>query len=203
MIRRCVLLLVVIMLLMVFLFPGCSYTRNRRLGAVIAGRGSASSRNDTKPRPTTATPTTGVPAKTIRHSTPAFLRAVSYNRNRSKPRARSRFRDDNCAANARLSPTRDQNIFPNRDALPQAGGHKSKFLPNAPRPWHPRAPSACRTSTRRPRLTHYPGCDPRLPLPTRPHIRISPGLSPNNAFQNLHAARPPVIPSTVEESLVT
>ena len=141
--------------------------------------------------------------KTIRHSTPAFLRAVSYNRNRSTPRARSRFRDDNCAANARLSPTRDQNIFPNRDALPQAESHKSKFLPNAPRPWHPRAPSACRTSTRRPRLTRYPGCDPRLPLPTRPHIRISPGLSPNNAFQNLHAARPPVIPSAVEESLGT
>jgi hypothetical protein len=142
-------------------------------------------------------------AKTIRHSTPAFLRAVSYNRNRSTPRARSRFRDDNCAANARLSPIRDQNIFPNRDALPQGEGHKNKFLPNAPRPWHPRAPAACRTSTRRPRLTRYPGCDPRLPLPTRPHIRISPGLSPNNAFQNLHAARPPVIPSAVEESLAT
>jgi hypothetical protein len=161
-----------------------------------------SSRNDTK-RPATAAPTNGVPAKTICHSTPAFLRAVSYNRNRSTPRARSRFRDDNCAANARLSPTRDQNIFPNRDALPQAGGHKSKFLPNGPRPWHPRAPSACRTNTRRRRLTRGPGCDPRLPWPTRPHIRISPGLSPNNALQNLHAARAPVIPSAVEESLAT
>jgi hypothetical protein len=39
--------------------------------------------------------------------------------------------------------------------------------------------------------------------PTRLRIRISPGLSPNNALQNLHVARPPVIRSSVEESLAT
>jgi hypothetical protein len=180
-------------------FDSCSNLRIKRQARGFLGvrAGLAFSLGLTGLAPAT-TFSSSVFAKTIRHSTPAFLRAVSYNRNRSTPRARSRFRDDNCAANARLSPTRDQNIFPNRDALPQGEGHKNKFLPNAPRPWHPRAPSACRTSTRRPRLTHYPGCDPRLPLPTRPHIRISPGLSPNNAFQNLHAARPPVIPSAVE-----
>ena len=68
-----------------------------------------------------------VPAKTIRHSTPAFLRAVSYNRNRSTPKARSRFRDDDCAANARLSalprrvtgPCRD-GFFDARKLSPQA-----------------------------------------------------------------------------------
>src|SRR2546423_10244740 len=72
-------------------------------------------------------------AKTIRHSTPAFLRAVSYNRNRSTPRARSRFRDDNYGANARPLPTRDQNIFPNRGALLLAVNHKNTFPSNAPR----------------------------------------------------------------------
>jgi hypothetical protein len=127
-------------------------------------------------------------AKTIRHSTPAFLRAVSYNRNRSTPRARSRFRDDNCAANARLSPTRDQNIFPSRDALLQGERHKNKFLPNAPRPWHSRVPSACRTSTRRPRLTRDQGCDLRLLWPIRQRIQISLSLLPDSALQNLHAA---------------
>ena len=163
MIRRCVRLLVAIMLLIVFLFPGCSYAGTEALSPRSLAAAALSSRNDTKPRPTTAAPTNGVVAKTIRHSTPAFLRAVSYNRNRSTPTVRSRFRDDNYDANARLSPTRDQNIFPNRDALPQAGGHKSKFLPNAPRPWHSRVPSACRTSTRRPRLTRDQGCDLRSP----------------------------------------
>ena len=135
-------------------------------GSLGPNRSGVFARDD-RPAPAT-TFSSSVFAKTIRHSTPAFLRAVSYNRNRSTPTIRSRFRDDNCAANARLSPTRDQNIFPNRDALPQAGGHKSKFLPNAPRPWHPRAPSACRTSTRRPRLTRYPGCDPRFAFAKAP-----------------------------------
>ena len=88
-------------------------------------------------------------------------------------------------------------FFPIGTLFLQAEDHKNKFLPNAPRPWHPRAPSACCTSTRRPRLTRDQGCDPRSPWPTRPHIRISPGPSPNNALQNLHAARPSVIPSAV------
>src|SRR5438132_10529972 len=87
-------------------------------------------------------------AKTIRHSTPAFLRAVSYNRNRSTPKARSRFRDDNYDVNARLSPTRDQNIFPNRGALLRVEGHKNKFPPNAPRLSRRRGPFACRINTR-------------------------------------------------------
>ena len=155
-------------------------------GSLDPNRSGVFARDD-RPAPAT-TFSSSVFAKTIRHSTPAFLRAVSYNRNRSTPTVRSRFRDDNYDANARLSPTRDQNIFPNRDALPQAGGHKSKFLPNAPRSWHPRAPSACRTSTRRPRLTRYPGCDPRLPSLRRPRVRISPGLSPNNASRNFTPA---------------
>ena len=184
-------------------FDSCSNLRFKRQRGIARVRaGLAFSLGLTGLAPAT-TFSSSVFAKTIRHSTPAFLRAVSYNRNRSTPRARSRFRDDNCAANARLSPTRDQNIFPNRDALLPMEDHKNKFPPNASGSWHSRAPSACRTSTRRPRLTHYPGCDPRLPLPTRPHILILPGLSPDNAFQNLHAARPPVIPSAVEESLAT
>ena len=169
-------------------FDSCSNLRFKGCGAPSVRAGLAFSLGMTGLAPAT-TFSSSVFAKTIRHSTPAFLRAVSYNRNRSTPRARSRFRDDNCAANARLSPTRDQNTFPNRDALPQGEGHKNKFPPNAPRPWHPRVPSACRTITRRPRLTRYPGCDPRLPLPTRPHIRISPGLSPDNAFAEIYTRR--------------
>ena len=46
---------------------------------------------------------------------------------------------------------------------------------------------------RRPRLTRDQACDPRLPWPTRPRIPISPGPLPDNASQNLHAARPSVI----------
>ena len=188
MIRRCVRLLVAIMLLIVFLFPGCSYFALQKAARAPSVRtGAAFLLGMTGLTPAT-TFSSSVFAKTIRHSTPAFLRAVLYNRNRSTPTVRSRFRDDNYDANARLSPTRGQNIFPNRDALPQAGGHKSKFLPNAPRPWHPRAPSACRTSTRRPRLTRYPGSDPRLPSLWRPRVRISPGLSPNNASRNFTPA---------------
>src|SRR5947207_10190502 len=87
-------------------------------------------------------------AKTIRHSTPAFLRAVSYNRNHSTPTVRSRSHDGNCGANAHLSPTEDQNIFPNKDALLPMVDHKNKFPPNALRLWHRRGPSACRINTR-------------------------------------------------------
>src|SRR5207253_7461480 len=112
MIRRCVRLLVAIMLLIVFLFPGCSYAGTEASSPRSLAAAALSSQNDTKPRPTTAAPTNGVAAKTIRHSTPAFLRAVSYNHNHSKPSAQSRSRDGNCGANAHLSPTEDQNIFP-------------------------------------------------------------------------------------------
>src|SRR5437762_3471727 len=163
MIRRCVRLLVAIMLLIVFLFPGCSYAGTEALSPRSLAAAALSSRNDTKPRPTTAAPTNGVAAKTIRHSTPAFLRAVSYNHNHSKPSAQSRSRDGNCGANAHLSPTEDQNIFPNKDALPPMADHKNKFRPNAPRLWHPRGPSACSTSTRRLRLTRDQGSDLRSP----------------------------------------
>lgn len=151
MIRRCVLLDSVL-----------EFALQSAAGAPSARAGLAFSLGMTGLAPAT-TFSSSVFAKTIRHSTPAFLRAVSYNRNRSTPRARSRFRDDNCAANARLSPTRDQNIFPNRDALPQAGEHKSKFRPNVLRLWHSRAPSACRTSIRRPRLIRDRACDLQSP----------------------------------------
>ena len=136
----------------------------------------------TEPRPTTATRTNGVPARRICRFGPVSLRAVSYNRNCSTPSARSRFRDDNCGANVRLSLTRDRNIFPNRDALLQGAGHKNKFPPTAPRLCCSRVPSACRTSTRRQRLIRDPRSDPRLPWPTRPRARLSPVPSPNNAL---------------------
>src|SRR6476661_1209965 len=184
-------------------FDSCSNLRfKRQRGLPWVRAGVAFSLGLTGLAPAT-TFSSSVFAKTIRHSTPAFLRAASYNRSRSTPRARSRFRDDNCDVNARLSPTRDQNTFPNKDALPPMADHKNKFRPNVLRPWHSPAPSACRTRIRRPRLTRDRGCDPRLLWPTRLRSRISPGLSPNNALQNLHVARPPVIRSSVEESLAT
>src|SRR5206468_6869878 len=80
-----------------------------------------------EPRPTTAaTMMIGVFPKTICHSTPVSLPGVSYNRNHSRPKARSRFRDDNCGANAHPLPTRDQNISPNRGALLPVAGAKNK-----------------------------------------------------------------------------
>ena len=68
-------------------------------GSLGPNRSGVFARDD-RPAPAT-TFSSSVFAKTIRHSTPAFLRAVSYNRNRSTPTIRSRFRDDNCGANAR------------------------------------------------------------------------------------------------------
>ena len=129
-------------------------------------------------------------AKTIRHSTPAFLRAVSYNRSRSTPSARSRFRGDNCDENVRLLPTRDQNIFPNRGALLRVEGHKNKFPPNVLRLWHSRAPSACRANTRHQRLIRDQASDLQSPWPKRPRARLSPVPLPNNALQNLDRHRP-------------
>src|SRR6266496_477896 len=82
-------------------------------------------------RPTTAATMIGVPARAICWFGQVFFRAVSYNRNHSRPKARSRFRDDNCGANARPLPTRDQNIFPNRGVLLPGADHKNKFPPNA------------------------------------------------------------------------
>ena len=158
MICRCVIsgLLLMLVFLMLFLRPGKEALQSRSLAAA-----ALSTRNDTEPRPATAATTNGAPARRICRFEPVSLRAVSYNRNCNTPRTRSRFRDDNCVANARLSPTTDQNIFPNRDALPQVEGDKSKFPPNALRLWHRCVPSACRTNTRRPRLTHDQECDLR------------------------------------------
>src|SRR5437868_11560794 len=85
MIRRCVRLLVAVMLLIVFLFPGCSYAGTEALSPRSLAAAALSSRNDTKPRPTTAAPTNGVAAKTIRHSTPAFLRAVVQSQSQQSP----------------------------------------------------------------------------------------------------------------------
>src|SRR5438046_8463959 len=63
-----------------------------------------------EPRPTTAATMIGVRAKRISRSK-VSLPGVSCNRNRSTPRARSRFRDDNYGANERPLPTRDQKYF--------------------------------------------------------------------------------------------
>jgi hypothetical protein len=150
-----------------------------------------------EPPPATAATMTGVPAKRISRFGPVSLPGVWCNCNHSKPSARSRFRGDNCDENARLLPTRDQNIFPNKDALPPMPDHKNKFRPNELRLWRSRAPSACRTSIRRPRLTRDLGCDPRSPRRERPRVPILPAPLPDNASQNLHAARPSVIPNGV------
>src|SRR5947208_14753540 len=98
-------------------------------GSLGPNRSGVFARDD-RPAPAT-TFSSSVFAKTIRHSTPAFLRAVSYNRNHSTPTVRSRSHDGNCGANAHLSPTEDQNIFPNKDALLPMVDHKNKFPPNA------------------------------------------------------------------------
>ena len=116
-----------------------------------------------EPRPATAATMAGVSAKRISRFGPVSLPGVLCNRNHSKPGARSHSRDGNCGANAHLSPTEDQNIFPNKDALPPMADHKNKFRPNVLRLWHSHAPSACRTSIRRPRLTRDQGSDPRSP----------------------------------------
>src|SRR5947208_3943206 len=97
-------------------------------------------------RPTTAATMIGVPAKRICRFGRVSLPGVSYNRNHSRPKARSRFRDDSCDENARLLPTRDQNIFPNKGALLREDGHKNRFPPNALRLSRRRGPSACRTN---------------------------------------------------------
>ena len=143
-----------------------------------------------EPRPATTATMTRVPAKRISRFGPVSLPGVWCNRNRSTPSARSRFRGDNCAANARLSPTRDQNIFPNRGALPPVEGHKNKFPPSASRLSRRAGPSACRTNTRHQRLTRDRACDLQSPWPTRPRARLSPVPSPNNALQNLYRQRP-------------
>ena len=143
-----------------------------------------------EPQPATAATMTGVSAKRISRFGPVSLPGVLCNRTHSKPSARSRFRGDNCAANARLSPTRDQNIFPNRGALLRVEGHKNKFRPSVLRLWHSRAPSACRTSTRRPRLTRDQASGLQSPWPKWPCARLSPVPLPNNALQNLDRHRP-------------
>ena len=145
----------------------------------------------------------GVPARKICRFGRVSLPNVSYNRNRSTPMARSRFRDDNCAVHEHLSPTGDQNIFPNRDALLPMADRKNKFPPNPPRPRHSRVPSACRISTHRPRSIRDQECNLRSPWPEHPRDQILSGPLPDNASQNLHAHQPPVIPSAFEESLTS
>jgi hypothetical protein len=145
----------------------------------------------------TAATMKGVPAKRISRFGPVSLPGVWCNRNYSKPSARSHSRDGNCGANAHLSPTEDQNIFPNKDALPPMADHKNKFRPSVLRLWRSRAPSACRTSIRRPRLTRDQGSDLRSPRLARPRVPFLPAPLPDNASQNLDAARPSVIPNGV------
>jgi len=141
-----------------------------------------------EPRPTTAATMSGVFARKICRFGPVSLPGVSCNRSHSRPTVRPRSRDDNCGANARLLPTRDQNIFPNRDALLPMEDHKNKFPPNVLRPSHRHTPSACRIRIRRLRLTQDRACHPQSPWPTRPRGSTSPGLSPDNASQTLYAA---------------
>jgi hypothetical protein len=67
---------------------------------------------------------------------------------------------------------------------------KTSFDPVCFGLWHSRAPSACRTSTRRPRLTRDQASGLQSPWPKWPCARLSPVPLSNNALQNLDRHRP-------------
>jgi hypothetical protein len=128
------------------------------------------------------------PAKTICRSGPVFLAAVSCNRSRNTPKARSHFHAGNCGANVHPSPITGRNIPPNMDALRPGAGRKNTFRPNARRPSRRCAPSPYYIDTRRPRSTRGRACHPRSLSLEQLRIRILAAPSPSNASRNLHAA---------------